>query len=75
MLLPRFIKKFLKKFFPRLYYSEKIQKIWFELAKPSPTKIIIFLVIMVILVLIFNVFSTQETDKWLYPGAAEKLGK
>ena len=64
--MPRFLKIFLKKFFPRLYYSEKIHRIIFEISKPSPIKIVIFLIIISIIVLIFNSFSTDDPGFRLY---------
>ncbi|HPG29802.1 MAG TPA: hypothetical protein PKY81_13305 [bacterium] len=54
------LKKFFRRYFPKLYYSERVQKFLFYLFLPSPIKYIIFILIILIAVLIWNALSTDN---------------
>jgi len=54
------LKKFFKKFFPRIYYSERLQKAWFYIMLPSPIKYLIIILILLIFILIWNGVSTDD---------------
>ena len=62
----RIIKKILKVFFPKYYYSEKLQKFWFYLTLPSATKVIIFILLLIILSLIVGVCDSGDPVRNIY---------
>jgi hypothetical protein len=65
--ISNYFRYYFKKFFPNLYQSEKLHKFWFNIAKPSPIKLVLLILIILIFCVIFSGLSDRDPAALVVP--------